>query len=37
MKMVYRSGLAERIGLENFCADLDEALDRAKGLLGEGG
>jgi SulP family sulfate permease len=37
MKMVYRSGLAERIGLENFCADLDEALDRARGLLGEGG
>lgn len=27
MKVLFRSGLVDRIGLENFCAHLDEALD----------
>jgi SulP family sulfate permease len=33
MKLLHRSGLADRIGLENFCADVDEALQRARRLL----
>lgn len=33
MKMLHRSGLAEHVGLENFCADVDEALARARKLL----
>ncbi|MBP7948477.1 MAG: SulP family inorganic anion transporter [Verrucomicrobiales bacterium] len=35
MKVFYESGLAERIGLDNFCANLDEALVRAGVLLGK--
>ena len=27
MKVLFRSGLVDKIGLENFCAHLDEALD----------
>ncbi len=26
MKVLFRSGLVDKIGLENFCANLDEAL-----------
>ena len=26
MKVMFESGLAERIGLERFCADIDQAL-----------
>jgi SulP family sulfate permease len=33
MRILFRSGLVDRIGLENFCAHLDEALERAKKLL----
>jgi SulP family sulfate permease len=33
MRVLYRSGLAERIGLDNFCANIDEALERARKLL----
>jgi sulfate permease, SulP family len=33
MQMLHRSGFADRIGLENFCADMDEALTRARRLL----
>ena len=33
MKMLHRSGFADRIGLENFCADMDEALGHARRLL----
>jgi SulP family sulfate permease len=33
MKVLFSSGLAERLGLANFCANLDEALERAKELL----
>jgi SulP family sulfate permease len=29
MKMLYDSGLVDKLGLENFCANLDEALERA--------
>jgi SulP family sulfate permease len=33
MRMLHRSGLADRIGLDNFCADVDEALTRTRRLL----
>jgi len=33
MKVMYESGLAERIGIDNFCANIDEALNRARRLL----
>jgi SulP family sulfate permease len=32
MKMLHRSGLADRIGLDNFCADVDQAFARARSL-----
>lgn len=35
MRLLHRSGLAEQIGLDNFCADIDEALERAARLLAE--
>lgn len=35
MKLLYQSGLAERLGLDNFCANIDEALARAAKLLAE--
>ena len=31
MKVLFRSGLADKIGVENFCAHIDEALDRCRG------
>ncbi len=34
MKVLFESGLADRIGLENFCADIDDALNRARKILG---
>jgi SulP family sulfate permease len=34
MKAFFESGLVDRLGLENFCADIDEALDRARERLG---
>ncbi len=33
MRMLHRSGLADRIGLDTFCADVDEALTRTRRLL----
>jgi len=33
MRVLYRSGLADRIGLENFCANIDEALERVRKLF----
>jgi SulP family sulfate permease len=33
MKVMHESGLADRIGLENFCANIDQALARANQLL----
>jgi len=34
MKVMFESGLADRIGMENFCPDIDDALDRARKILG---
>jgi hypothetical protein len=31
MKVMFESGLAERIGLERFCADIDQALAAIRG------
>ncbi len=33
MKVMFESGLAERIGLDCFCADIDQALDQVRALL----
>jgi sulfate permease, SulP family len=33
MQMLHRSGFADRIGLDHFCADVDEALQRSRTLL----
>jgi len=33
MKVMFESGLADRIGMDNFCANIDDALDRARRLL----
>jgi SulP family sulfate permease len=33
MKVMLAAGLVDRIGLENFCANIDEALDRCRRLL----
>jgi sulfate permease, SulP family len=30
MKVMFESGLAERIGLDRFCADIDQALAAAR-------
>lgn len=35
MKVFYKSGLAEQLGLDNFCANIEQALARAKLLLAE--
>jgi SulP family sulfate permease len=35
MKVLYESGFADRIGIENFCANIDDALARCVTLLGE--
>lgn len=32
MKVMHESGLADRIGLDNFCASIDQALERARSL-----
>jgi SulP family sulfate permease len=36
MKMLFESGLVERLGMENFCANIDEALLRAGEMLSTG-
>ncbi len=36
MKVMHESGLADRIGLDNFCASIDQALARAQRLADEG-
>ena len=33
MKVMFEAGLAERIGLDRFCADIDQALAAARELL----
>jgi hypothetical protein len=33
MKVMFETGLAERIGLDHFCADIDQALAAARDLL----
>ena len=33
MKVMFESGLAERIGLDHFCADIDQALAAIKAKL----
>lgn len=33
MKVLFKSGFVDKAGLENFCADIDEALARATQLL----
>ena len=35
MKMLYQSGIADRVGLENFCASIDEALSRSAILVAD--
>lgn len=35
MKVMHESGLVDRIGLDNFCASIDQALERAREILGE--
>ncbi len=34
MKVMFESGLVEHIGMDNFCANIDDALDRARKILG---
>ncbi len=36
MKILLRSGLVDRIGLDNICPNIDEALIRARAILGAG-
>lgn len=33
MRVLYHSGLADIIGIDNFCAHIDEALDRSRRLV----
>lgn len=33
MKVMHESGLADRIGIDNFCANIDDALNRARRIL----
>ena len=33
MKMLFEGGLVDKLGLENFCANIDEALERASEVL----
>jgi SulP family sulfate permease len=35
MKVLFHSGFVDRIGLDNICANIDAALDRARKILGE--
>ncbi len=35
MKVMHDAGLAERIGIDNFCASIDQALIRARGLIAD--
>lgn len=37
MKIMLRSGLAGRIGLDNFCGNIDHALQKCRQILGEPG
>ena len=37
MKVMFASGLVDRIGLENICANIDQALERCARLLADGG
>jgi len=36
MRLLYRSGLVDKIGIEHFCAHIEEALDRAAALVDGG-
>jgi hypothetical protein len=36
MKVMFEAGLAERIGLDRFCADIDQALAAAPELPSAG-
>ena len=33
MKVMLESGLADRIGIDNFCANIDDALNSARRIL----
>ena len=33
MKVMFEAGLAERIGLDRFCADIDQALGQVRALV----
>ena len=33
MKVMLESGLADRIGIDNFCANIDDALNTARRIL----
>ncbi len=33
MSVLFNAGFADRIGLENFCANIDASLARARGLV----
>lgn len=35
MKVLFRSGLVDRVGMDNFCGSIEEALERAQKLLAE--
>jgi hypothetical protein len=35
MKVMFESGLVDRLGEQKFCADLDEALSKARRLLAD--
>ncbi len=37
MKVIFESGLAERLGLDRFCADIDQALAAVQQILNTGG
>jgi SulP family sulfate permease len=32
MSVLHRSGVADRIGIENFCGTIDEALERGRNI-----
>jgi anti-anti-sigma regulatory factor len=34
MKVMFESGLVDHLGLDRFCADVDQALDAVKARLG---
>lgn len=35
MKILFKSGLVDKLGLENFCANIDEALEKAGEILSQ--